>query len=66
MLDRDSRYFDLPSATLEVADRSGASVSVVYKRRRFLPAPGEQQSSVEYVVRRPDAVLAHRRCQPGA
>jgi hypothetical protein len=50
MFDPNSRYANVPDATLEVTEADGQKREVRYKRRRFLPPPDEGTTFVEHIV----------------
>ena len=54
MLDDNSRYHGLETATLTVQDADGRTTSYLYKRRRFLPRLRDQTTMLEHAVRQGD------------
>jgi hypothetical protein len=54
MFDPKSRYATLPNGTVTVTQPDGTTESVVYTRRRFLPAPQGMNTLLQYTVREGD------------
>lgn len=54
MLDDNSRYRSLETATLTVQDADGRTTSYLYTRRRFLPRLRDQTTMLEHPVRQGD------------
>jgi hypothetical protein len=48
MFDPTSRYYDIATATLTVTDSDVTSRVIAYKRRRFVPPPGNLRTGVEH------------------
>jgi hypothetical protein len=48
MFQPSSRYYDLETAQLTVADADGNTHVIAYKRRRFIPLAGNQVTVVEH------------------
>ena len=61
MFDKSSRYYNLETATYEAGGTTGESRLVRYKRRRFIPAPGDPAATIGHIVvegDRPDMIAA--------
>lgn len=54
MLDENSRYYAIATATFTATDEAGRTVSYLYKRRRFLPRLHEQTTLLEHKVQEGD------------
>lgn len=54
MFDKTSRYYSLETATLETAQADGTTRKIRYKRRRFLPKPGDPETTMGYIVAQGD------------
>jgi hypothetical protein len=50
MFDPSSRYYNLETVKLEVADSDGKPRVIAYKRRRFIPPADGQTTLVEHTV----------------
>ena len=45
MFDKNSRYYSIEGATIQVRGENGGSATVVYKKRRFIPG-GENMTAI--------------------
>lgn len=62
MFDPTSRYFTIEEATLVITNPDGSTREIAYKRRRFIPQPGDAMTLSEHIVvqgDRLDNVTAH-------
>jgi hypothetical protein len=50
MFDPTSRYATVPDATVTVTAPDGTARTVTFKRRRFVPPPGDHTTLVEHTV----------------
>lgn len=50
MFDRNSRYYGLAEATIEMIDRGGSTRGVSYVKRRFIPEPSAYPPSASHTV----------------
>jgi hypothetical protein len=50
MFEPTSRYAGIAEATIEVAAEAGTTRTIRYKRRRFLPVPGEMTPLTEHTM----------------
>jgi hypothetical protein len=50
MFEKTSRYYSLETATYPTTRADGSTASIRYKRRRFLPTPGDPSTMITHIV----------------
>ena len=50
MFDRNSRYYNIEAATIQVRGEDGEASTVIYKKRRFIPESDNMTAITEHPV----------------